>query len=198
MANIISEDVGAFYQHYPKVAVVVTASAGGKQDAMTAAWHMAVSRQPALYCVAISAGHFTYELISKSREFGINFLPDIKAELAAAIGGSRGREIDKFKEFGIATDKPAKTSAPVLADAYATFECKLIDDRLYADHRLLVGEIAAVHYNKDVFMEDGRLNLQKAGPVLYTGADTYLELAGCKERKIDRKLAVEKIKSQRG
>ncbi len=197
MGKIVSGDVGAFYQHYPKIAIVVTASAGGKKDAMTAAWHTAVSRQPALYCVAVSEEHFTYELISKSREFGINFLPDSKAELAAAIGGSRGREMDKFKEFGIATAKPAKTGVPVLADAYAAFECKLIDDCMYADHRLLIGEIVAVHYDEDVFMEDGRLNIKKAGPVLYTGADTYLGLSGCKERKIDRKLAVEKIKPQR-
>lgn len=197
MGKIISEDVGAFYQHYPKIAVVVTASAGGKQDAMTAAWHTAVSRQPALYCVAVSEGHFTYELISKSREFGINFLPDSRAELAAAIGGSRGREVDKFKEFGIATEKPAKTGVPVLADAYASFECKLFDDRLYADHRLLIGEIVAVHYNQDTFIKDGRLNLKMVSPVLYIGADTYLELGGCKERKIDRKLAVENMKSQR-
>ena len=88
MEKVISEDIGAFYQHYPRVAVVVTAAAGSREDAMTAAWHTAVSREPALYCVAVSAGHFTYSLIAQSKEFGVNFLPDNKAELVAAIRGA--------------------------------------------------------------------------------------------------------------
>lgn len=196
MNKIITEEIGSFNQHYPKVAAVITASAGGKRDAMTAAWHTAISREPAIYCVSMAPSRFTYELIAQSKEFGINFMPNSKTELVAAVGGSKGREIDKFKTFGIALDKAAETSVPVLADAYCTYECRLMDDRLYADHRLLVGEVVAVHYDKKAFMPDGRLALGKISPVVYMGAETYINVARCRGRRFDRNETGEKLKSQ--
>ena len=196
MKKTVGEGVGAFYQHYPRVAVVVTASSGGRYNAMTAAWHTAVAKKPPLYCVAISAGHFTYKLIADSGEFGLNFMPYTSAELVAALGGSKGSRLDKFPAFGIDKDNPVKTKVPILKDAYAAFECKLVDDRQYSDHRLLIGEIIAVHYLEDAFMEDGSLNLEKVSPVLYMGSDKYLDLDGCKVRTLDRGLCAERLKAQ--
>jgi flavin reductase (DIM6/NTAB) family NADH-FMN oxidoreductase RutF len=196
MKKTVSEGIGAFYQHYPKIAVVVTASAGGRDNAMTAAWHMAISKKPTLYCVAISAGHFTYKLVAESREFGLNFMPATSTELVAALGGSKGSQIDKFPAFEIKKDSPIKTKVPVLADAYATFECRLVDDRSYSDHQLLIGEIVAVHYNEDVFMEDGRLNLEKVNPVLYMGSDKYLDLTKCRTKTLERGLCAENLKAK--
>ena len=36
------------------------------------------------------------------------------AELVVSVGGSTGREIDKFQKFNIALDKPVKTAVPIL------------------------------------------------------------------------------------
>jgi len=196
MKKTVGEGVGAFYQHYPKIAVVVTASAGGRDNAMTAAWHMAISKKPPLYCVAISAGHFTYKLIAESKEFGLNFMPDTSAELVAALGGTKGSQVDKFPAFDIKKDNPLKTKVPILADAYAAFECRLVDDMEYSDHRLLIGEIVVVHCDEDVFLEDGSLNLEKVSPVLYMGSDKYLDLTGCKTQTLDRGLCAENLKAK--
>ncbi len=122
MKKIISDNIGAFYQHYPRVAVVVTASAGGRDNAMSIAWHTSISKNPPLYGVAVSPNHFTYSLIARSREFGINFIPDDKAELVAALGGSKGSQLDKFSAFSISRDDAQKTKVPILKDAYAAFE----------------------------------------------------------------------------
>jgi flavin reductase (DIM6/NTAB) family NADH-FMN oxidoreductase RutF len=122
-------------------------------------------------------------------------MPDTKAELVAAVGGSKGSEVDKFRAFCIAKDNPANTAAPILKDAYAAFECKLVDDRLYGDHRLLVGEIVAVHYLKEAFMEDGTLNLEKVSPVLYLGNEQYLNVADCRIRTVNREFCVEYLQS---
>jgi len=195
MEKVISDSIGAFYQHYPRVAVVVTAHGGEEDNAASIAWHTTISKNPPLYAVSIAQGHFTYKLIAQSKEFGVNFLPDTKAELVAAIGGSKGSEVDKFKSFCIAKDNPENTSVPVLKDAYAAFECKLVDDRLYGDHRLLIGEIVAVHYLKEAFMEDGTLNLERVEPVLYMGNEQYLNVADCRIRTLDRKFCVEKLQS---
>ena len=195
MEKVISESIGAFYQHYPRVAVIVTAHAGDWDNAMAVAWHTSISKNPPLYAVSISPNHVTYRLIAQSKEFGINFMPDTKAELVAAVGGSKGSEVDKFKAFCIAKDNPANTAVPILKDAYAAFECKLVDDRLYGDHRLLIGEIVAVHYLKEAFMEDGTLNLEKVSPVLYLGNEQYLNVADCRIRTVNREFCVEYLQS---
>jgi flavin reductase (DIM6/NTAB) family NADH-FMN oxidoreductase RutF len=195
MEKLVSDSIGAFYQHYPRITVVVTAHAGERDNAASIAWHTTISKNPPLYTVSIAQGHFTYKLIAQSKEFGVNFLPDTKAELVAAIGGSKGSNIDKFKSFCIAKDNPAKTSVPVLRDAYAAFECKLVDDRLYGDHRMLVGEIVAVHCLKEAFTEEETINLEKVSPVLYMGNEQYLNVADCRIRTVDRKLCVNKLQS---
>jgi len=174
MTKLASEDIGAFYQHYPRVAVVVTAQASGRANAMAAAWHTSISAEPPLYGVAISAKRFTYQLIAESKEFGINFLPFAKAELVASVGGSKGSEVDKFHRFNIARDKPVKTAVPILKAAYAAYECKLVDDRGYGDHRLLVGEIVAVHVLRGALTPEETLDLAKVSPILYLGHDLYL------------------------
>lgn len=186
MAKVISEGIGTFSQHYPRVAVIVTARAKGKANAMAVAWHLVISVNPPLYGVSIAPKRFTYELIADDKEFGVNFLPFEMAELVASVGGSSGREMDKFQKFNIALDKPVKTAVPILKDAYAAYECKLVDDKLYGDHRLLVGEIVAVHWMEEAFTPEGTLDLDRISPALYLGRDSYLTTAKDKVRRLDR------------
>ena len=173
MPKIVTEAIGKFSQHYPKVAVIVTASAGGKDDAMTAAWHSSISFRPPIYGVAITSKRFTYQLIAESREFGINFIPLEKASIAAAVGGTSGRQMDKFERFKIKREKPLKTTAPILKDAYAAYECKLVDSKSYGDHIWIVGEIVAVHLLEEAFTSEEVLDLNKIKPLLYLGSDFY-------------------------
>jgi flavin reductase (DIM6/NTAB) family NADH-FMN oxidoreductase RutF len=173
MPKSATEDIGKFSQHYPKVAVIVTASAGGRDDAMTAAWHSSISLKPPLYGVAITSKRFTYQLIMGSREFGINFIPLEKASLAAMIGGTSGKQMDKFESFNIKKEKPLKTTAPILKDAYAAYECKLVDSKSYGDHFWVVGEIVAVHFLEEAFAPAEILDLDKIKPLLYVGSDRY-------------------------
>ncbi len=173
MQRVVIENIGGFSQHYPKVAVIVTASAGGKDNAMTAAWHSSISANPPLYGVSISPKRFTYQLITESKEFGINFVPFEKASLAAQVGGASGQEIDKFERFNIEKEKPLKTGVPILKDAYAAYECKLVDNKAYGEHVWVVGEIVAVHFLKEVFTEEQTLDLNKIKPLLYLGFDFY-------------------------
>ena len=184
MTKIISEGIGEFYHHYPRVACAVTAYANGKENAMAVAWHSVLSMNPPIYGVAISTKRFTYQLIIDSKQFGVNFLPYEAAELLASVGGSTGYEIDKFQRFNIARDKPVKTTVPILTAAYAAYECQLVDDMGYGDHRLLVGEIVAIHLVKEAFTREETLDLDKVNPILYLGRELYLTSTKDTLRKI--------------
>ena len=174
MTKVISEGVGAFYQHYPKVAAIVTAQAGGKENAMTVDWHTSLSFNPPLYGICIAPERLAYRLIIASKEFGINFLPFETVDLVHLVGSTGGQQMDKFKRFNITRDQPIKTKVPILQAAYAAYECQLVDDRDYGDHRLLVGEIVAVHLSPEAFTPEKTLDLDKVSPVLYLGHELYL------------------------
>jgi flavin reductase (DIM6/NTAB) family NADH-FMN oxidoreductase RutF len=188
MAKVISEGIGAYYHHYPRVATIVTAQAEGKENAMAVAWHTFISFAPPLYGISISPKRFTYQLIVDSKEFGVNFLPFEQAELVASVGGSGGKEINKFRQFGIAKDKPVKTAVPILEAAYAAYECKLIDDKGYGDHRWLVGKIVAVHSLEEAFTPEETLDLAKVNPILYLGNECYLTVSRKTIKYLDREV----------
>lgn len=186
MAKRHIEGAGNFYHHNPRVPAIVTAHAGGKDNAMAASWHTAISFNPPLIGVCIAAKRFTYQLILEGKEFGLNFLPVEKAELIAALGGSKGSEVDKFQKFGIKKVKPFRTSVPILEDAYAAYECSLTDYRTYGDHEWLVGEVLATHFEEGVLTDEGILDLQRVAPTLYLGADVYATAAKDSLRVLDR------------
>jgi len=188
MTRIISEDIGEFYQHFPKVATIVTAQAKGKENAMAAAWHSSISYKPPIYGVAVSPKRFTYQLIVDSKEFGINFLPFEAVELIAKVGGSGGQDIDKFERFGIAKGKPVKTGVPILEAAYAAYECNLIDDQGYGDHRWLVGEVVAVHVAGEALAPEQILDLSRVSPILYLGRDMYCTAAKDTVKRFEREV----------
>jgi flavin reductase (DIM6/NTAB) family NADH-FMN oxidoreductase RutF len=173
MAKTSSELITKFNHHYPKIALIVTASAGGRESAMPAAWHSSISIDPPIYGVSLAPSRFTYQLIAESNEFGLNFIPWEKASLAACLGGTSGREINKFGKFRIEKEQPLKTSVPVLKDAYVAYECRLIDDRFYGDHNWVVGEIVTVHFLEEAFDENLVLNASRIKPLLYLGSDFY-------------------------
>lgn len=188
MGKVCIEGVGKFYQHYPALAAVVTARLGEKANAMAAAWHSSLSRKPPLYGVAISPKRFTHDLILEVGEFGVNFLPFERVEIIAAVGGSTGREVDKFEAFKIAEERPVLTSVPILQDAYAAYECKLVSHHTFGDHTWFVGEILRVHLLEEALTEEGVLDLVRVTPSLYLGADLYLSPRPESIRRLDREV----------
>jgi flavin reductase (DIM6/NTAB) family NADH-FMN oxidoreductase RutF len=164
---------GNFYHHYPIHAAIITAQFEGKKGIMAAAWHAPISHTPPLFGVSLAPKRYTYKLIEKAKEFAINFLSFDKAELVVSVGSVSGAEVDKYKKLGIETEKPIKTTAPILKDAYAAYECLLIDGREYGDHIWIVGEIVATHFDKALFTSDETVDLNRISPVLYMGADRY-------------------------
>lgn len=182
----VASEVGRFFHHYPHLAVVVTARSKDKENAMTAVWHCPLSYSPPLYGVAISPLRLTYRLIMESREFGVNFMPADQAEVIASVGAAKGEEVDKFAVFNISRHSPAKISAPLLAEAYASYECRLVDHRTYGDHTLFVGEVVAVHAKPDAFTSQEVLDLQQVLPALYLGDDIYFSADRQSQRRLDR------------
>ncbi|MFA5761900.1 MAG: flavin reductase family protein, partial [Dehalococcoidales bacterium] len=76
MAKKLINSVGSFYQHYPRIPLIVTASHQGRDNGMAVAWHMPMSKNPPLIAFVTGTSHFTYKLIKESGEFAVNLLPE--------------------------------------------------------------------------------------------------------------------------
>lgn len=91
----------------PCSVVLLSAKAGNKQGGM-AATAMYISEVPPLIAVSVSKTLATYQLIEKSEEFAVNIIADKQVDLVERLGSSHLYEVDKFKEYGIATEQATK------------------------------------------------------------------------------------------
>ncbi len=117
---------------------VVTTRAGEKVNGMTAAWVSQVSIKPLLVMVSIAPPRYSHTLIKESGIFAINVLTTEQVELGKRFGFKSGRQIDKFAGLDYLI---AATGAPILPQAYAYFDLKLVHTSAAGDHTLFVGEV---------------------------------------------------------
>jgi flavin reductase (DIM6/NTAB) family NADH-FMN oxidoreductase RutF len=117
---------------------VVTTRLGEKINGMTAAWVAQVSLNPLLVMVSIAPSRYSHTLIKESGIFAINVLTAEQVELAKRFGYKSGRKIDKFAGLDYL---PAGSGAPVLPQAYAYLDLRLVHTYTAGDHTLFVGEV---------------------------------------------------------
>jgi flavin reductase (DIM6/NTAB) family NADH-FMN oxidoreductase RutF len=119
---------------------VVTTRAGDKINGMTAAWVSQVSLNPLLVMVSIAPTRYTHSLIAESGVFALNVLTRDQTELAKRFGFKSGRKIDKFAGLEYLT---APSGSPILPQAYAYLDLKLVHTYPAGDHKLCLGEVTA-------------------------------------------------------
>jgi flavin reductase (DIM6/NTAB) family NADH-FMN oxidoreductase RutF len=53
--------------------------------------------------------------------------------------------VDKFAEFGLTSVSAEEVAAPLIAECYANFECRLVDASLIKKYSLFVLEVVKAH-----------------------------------------------------
>jgi flavin reductase (DIM6/NTAB) family NADH-FMN oxidoreductase RutF len=114
---------------------------------MAVGWTTTVSFVPPMLLVGIDGGALTCANIRKTKEFVVALPHEGMAREVLFAGTHHGRKTDKFKETGLRTQAAAKVKAPLIADAVANFECKLVEITRPGDCPLIVGRIVAAHEN---------------------------------------------------
>ena len=159
----------------PGPVVLVSSAYKGERNIMTMGWHMVMEFVPSLVACLISSGNHSYELVSRSRECVIN-VPTVElAPVVAKIGNCSGADVDKFAAFKLTAVKAEAVKAPLIAQCYASLECKLVDGHLRERYNLFIFEVVKAHaavapkypktihyYGDGMFMVAGRtLNLRR-------------------------------------
>ena len=125
--------------------VLVSSAWQGKTNIMTMGWHMMMQFTPALFGCYIWDGDHSFQMMRNSRECVIN-IPTVElVDEVVGIGNSTGRRLDKFKKFGLTPIAAEKVTAPLIAECYASFECRLADASLIDKYGLFIWEVVKAH-----------------------------------------------------
>jgi flavin reductase (DIM6/NTAB) family NADH-FMN oxidoreductase RutF len=129
----------------PGPVVLVSSAYKGERDIFTMGWHMIMMDEPSLVGCFIWDQNYSHELVRRSKECVIN-VPEVDiAEAVVGVGNCHGPKPDKFEEFGLTAGKATKVGAPLIAECYANFECKLVDASLVKKYSLFVFEVMKAH-----------------------------------------------------
>lgn len=140
----------------PGCVVLISAGDGRRDNLFAVTWNMPVRKDPGMVAVLSGKRHFSYPLIERSGEFGIN-VPD--ASLADAVlgcGTTSGRTVeDKFARFGLTRRDPAHIKAPLVKECVAHLECRVCQVIDLGKSALLIAQILEAQVAGEHF-RDGR------------------------------------------
>jgi flavin reductase (DIM6/NTAB) family NADH-FMN oxidoreductase RutF len=125
----------------PGPVVLLTTAGKTRPNVMTLSWLTMVEFEPPLVACVVSNRDYSFELLRKSGECAINIPTAELAQKVVSIGNHTGRDMDKFQSLGL-TQKPASlVGAPLIAECYASLECRVYDTRMVAKYGLFILEV---------------------------------------------------------
>ena len=108
-------------------ALLVSADASGKPNAMTIGWGTAgVVWGKSIFMVAVRPSRYTHDLIRARGEFTVNVMPAGMAEVVAYCGSHSGRDHDKLAEKGLTPAAGKTVSVPTIEQAVVAYECRVV------------------------------------------------------------------------
>ncbi|WP_437611143.1 flavin reductase family protein [Sorangium sp. So ce834] len=129
----------------PGPIVLVSSAWRRETNIMTMGWHTVMEFAPSLVGCVISSANHSFELIRRSKECAINVPTAELAETVVGIGNCSGRDTDKFSAFGLTPVPGAAVGAPLIAECYASLECRLADARLVKTYNFFIFEVVKAH-----------------------------------------------------
>jgi flavin reductase (DIM6/NTAB) family NADH-FMN oxidoreductase RutF len=137
---------------YPlRTYLVVSGRHGEEVDVMAADWVTVVSAKPMIVAVSIAPTRYTYKLAEKYGEFVVS-VPDMgMLQDVWIVGSEHGPE--KLRKTKLELVPAQKVGTPIIRNALANLECKVIGRHPYGDHVLYVGEVVAYHHKDGAYKE---------------------------------------------
>ena len=132
----MSDSIAALFQRLTQGVYVVGVAYGEARNAFTAAWVMQVSFNPLLLALSIDPHHSSYRLLKEGRAFSVNVLK--KGQLDLAEHFARPASTEKLATSQLTM---GRKGLPLLREALAWFECRLVDEHPAGDHRLVLGKV---------------------------------------------------------
>jgi len=125
----------------PGPVVMLTTAHKGIANVMTMSWHMMVEFTPPLVACVVSSADHSFTALRKTRQCVIAIPALELAPKVVQVGNCSGRDVDKFKAFALTPLPADEVAAPLIAECFANFECKVVETRLVNAYNLFVLEV---------------------------------------------------------
>ena len=152
---------------FPTGIVVVSCSAGRPEVpnliAVGAVSHACI--EPPMLGIAIGHSRHSHKIISRSDGFVVNCPSEDQVDILDYCGSVSGREIDKFAACGLTSFPSTKISSPGILEFPLNIECAIRKSVELGSHSFFFGEIAAIHCDKSILDNEGKIDKQKFRPM---------------------------------
>jgi flavin reductase (DIM6/NTAB) family NADH-FMN oxidoreductase RutF len=128
----------AAMRHVPSSVTVVTSLRDGEPRGLTLTSFASVSVDPPALLVCVNREARSYLYISESKVFCVNVLSGEQRHIGEHFAGKvRDRQFETI-EYGVDA-----TGAPVLANAIAHFDCRVLEEHHVGSHSIFVGAVVS-------------------------------------------------------
>ncbi len=125
----------------PGPVVLLTTARKGQRNVMTMSWHTMMEFEPPLVGCVVSGRNHSFDALRATKECAINIPTRKLAKPVAGIGNCSGRSVDKFAKFGLTPIAAAQVEAPLIAECYASLECRVTDTRLVNRYNFFILQV---------------------------------------------------------
>ena len=123
----------------------------------------------------VSNANYSFAALRATKECVIA-IPALKlAPIVVEIGNCSGRDVNKFKRFGLTPELAERVTPPLVAECFANLECRVIDTRLVNTFNLFILEVVKAwidpaqknprtihHHGYGKFAVDGEMIVMKS------------------------------------
>lgn len=145
MADLRPDEIYELLRNLTSPVVAITSARGGKRNGMIADSAVRASIAPTIprLSVYIHKFNFSHDLIFETGRFVLHLLRDDQFEHVHRLGFESGRARDKLGDI---PHHLGTLDAPVLAECYAHFECRVANVMDTGSSTCFLGDVVAVGY----------------------------------------------------
>ena len=140
----------------------------GRANVMTIAWGGICCSSPPCVTISIRKATHTFGNVIAKKAYTVSVPSDQYASEADYFGIASGRSEDKFEQSGLTAVKSDLVDAPYVKEFPMVLECKVIHHYEIGLHTHFVGEILDVKVDESMLSDDGKPDIEKIRPLVYS------------------------------
>lgn len=125
--------------------VLVTTYDGKKNNVMTISWTMVLDFTPR-FAMTTGEWNYSFAALRKTKECVISIPTVDMLDKVVGIGTCSGKDTDKFEKFKLTPVKGKKVNAPLIKEALANIECKVVE--IIKRHNIVVLDAVAAYVDR--------------------------------------------------
>jgi len=157
----------------PLPAVMVSVGDMENSNIITIAWTGILSSDPPRTYISVRPSRFSHKIIKERGEFVINLTNEALARATDFAGIYTGAKVDKFAKCGLTKAKSEVVSAPTIAEAPISLECKVFEVKESGTHDIFMADIVNVSCDESIIDEKDKICFDKAKLIAYSHGEYY-------------------------